>query len=80
MHNFKNEFWAFIPARSGSTRLKAGTAQKICLNIISTQVMTNLGNVKNGMMVNMKPRNKKLRQRKKNIYKILKNDQKLLND
>ena len=42
--------------------------------------MTNLGNVKNGMMVNMKPRNKKLRQRKKNIYKILKNDQKLLND
>ena len=65
---------------AGSTRLKAGTAQKICLNIISTQVMTNLGNVKNGMMVNMKPRNKKLRQRKKNIYKILKNDQKLLNN
>ena len=65
---------------AGSTRLKAGTAQKICLNIISTQVMTNLGNVKNGMMVNMKPRNKKLRQRKKNICKILKNDQKSLND
>ena len=31
---------------AGSTRLKAGTAQKICLNLLSTLVMTRLGNVK----------------------------------
>ena len=33
---------------AGSTRLKAGSAQKLCLNIISTIVMTKLGNVKDG--------------------------------
>ena len=32
---------------AGSTRLKAGTAQKICLNLVSTLVMTKLGYVKN---------------------------------
>ena len=48
---------------AGSTRLKAGTAQKICLNIISTLLMTNLGKVKNGMMVNLVPNNKKLKER-----------------
>lgn len=48
---------------AGSTRLKAGTAQKICLNIISTLLMTNLGKVKNGMMVNLIPNNKKLKER-----------------
>ena len=31
---------------AGSTRLKPGTAQKVCLNIISTLVMTQLGGVK----------------------------------
>ena len=45
---------------AGSTRLKAGTAQKICLNLISTLIMTKLGRVKNGQMVNMVPTNKKL--------------------
>ena len=48
---------------AGSTRLKAGTAQKICLNIISTLLMTNLGKVKNGMMINLIPNNKKLKDR-----------------
>ncbi|MDA9882282.1 N-acetylmuramic acid 6-phosphate etherase [Alphaproteobacteria bacterium] len=49
---------------SGSTRLKAGTAQKICLNIISSMVMIKFGKIKNGLMVDMIPTNKKLRHRK----------------
>ncbi len=54
---------------AGSTRLKAGTAQKICLNIISTLVMSKMGNVKQGYMNNMVPTNKKLKNRKINIDK-----------
>ena len=54
---------------AGSTRLKAGTSQKLCLNIISSLVMTNLGNVKNGMMINLIPSNKKLRERLSRINK-----------
>ncbi|MDC0092788.1 N-acetylmuramic acid 6-phosphate etherase [Alphaproteobacteria bacterium] len=49
---------------SGSTRLKAGTAQKICLNIISSMIMVKMGRVKNGIMCHMVPTNKKLRERK----------------
>lgn len=49
---------------AGSTRLKAGTAQKICLNIISSLVMVKMGRVKDGKMTHMVPTNKKLRQRK----------------
>ena len=56
---------------AGSTRLKAGTAQKVCLNIISTLVMTQLGGVKKGMMINMIPKNKKLRRRAKIIKHML---------
>ena len=52
---------------AGSTRLKAGTAQKICVNVISSMVMVRLGKVKNGMMTEMVPTNKKLRKRKKYI-------------
>ena len=51
----------------GSTRLKAGTAQKICLNIISSMVMTKMGRVKNGTMSHMIPTNEKLRQRRLRI-------------
>ena len=51
---------------AGSTRLKAGTAQKICLNVISSMVMVKMGRVKNGMMNEMVPTNEKLRLRKKN--------------
>lgn len=50
---------------AGSTRLKAGTAQKICLNIISSMVMAKMGRVKNGLMSDMVPTNQKLRNRKK---------------
>ena len=56
---------------SGSTRLKAGTSQKIILNLISTLLFTKLGFVKKGMMVNMTPTNDKLRKRKKLINKAL---------
>jgi N-acetylmuramic acid 6-phosphate etherase len=48
---------------AGSTRLKAGTAQKVALNLFSTAVMTQLGKVYRGMMVHMLPTNEKLRQR-----------------
>ena len=50
-------------AVAGSTRLKAATAQKICLNMISTLVMTRLGLVRDGQMIAMKPGNAKLRER-----------------
>ena len=55
-------------AVAGSTRLKAATAQKICLNMISTLVMTRLGYVKDGQMVAMKPSNAKLRARFERIH------------
>lgn len=50
-------------AVAGSTRLKAGTAQKIVLNLFSTAVMIQLGRVYAGLMVEMQPTNAKLRQR-----------------
>ena len=58
-------------ALAGSTRLKAGTAQKICLNLISTQIMVLLGKVKNGLMAEMKPRNAKLEARHADIQAML---------
>jgi len=45
---------------TGSTRMKAGTAQKLALNMISTTVMIKLGRVKGNKMVNMQLSNKKL--------------------
>ena len=56
---------------AGSTRLKAGTAQKICLNIISSMVMIKMGRIKNGIMSHMVPTNEKLRNRKLRINKQL---------
>ena len=56
---------------AGSTRMKAGTAQKICLNLISTLVMVRLGRVKQGVMAAMRPTNAKLRQRQEQIDAIL---------
>lgn len=47
----------------GSTRLGAGTAQKAVLNMISTQAGILMGHVYEGLMVNLKPDNAKLRQR-----------------
>ena len=54
---------------SGSTRLKAGTSQKIILNLITTLIMINLGFVKKGLMTNLVPTNKKLITRQKRIKK-----------
>jgi N-acetylmuramic acid 6-phosphate etherase len=48
---------------SGSTRLAAATAQKVALNMISTQAGILLGHVHDGMMVNLNPENTKLRKR-----------------
>jgi N-acetylmuramic acid 6-phosphate etherase len=48
---------------AGSTRLKAGTAQKVVLNLISSGIMLQLGRVYRGMMVNMQPTNAKLKRR-----------------
>lgn len=48
---------------TGSTRMKAGTAQKMVLNMISTAVMIQLGHVRGNLMVDMKLSNAKLRNR-----------------
>jgi N-acetylmuramic acid 6-phosphate etherase len=48
---------------AGSSRMKAGTAHKMVLNIISTATMTRLGYVYGNLMVNVAPRNEKLIQR-----------------
>jgi N-acetylmuramic acid 6-phosphate etherase len=48
---------------AGSTRMKAGTAQKIVLNLFSTAVMVRMGRVYRGLMVDMRASNAKLRRR-----------------
>lgn len=48
---------------TGSTRMKAGTAQKIILNMISTASMVKCGCVYENLMINLRPTNKKLRRR-----------------
>lgn len=48
---------------SGSTRLKAGTAQKIALNTFSSAVMVRLNKVYGNLMVDLKPTNAKLKRR-----------------
>ena len=48
---------------AGSTRMKAGTAQKIALNLLSTAIMVRLGHVYDGLMVDMRVSNRKLRTR-----------------
>jgi N-acetylmuramic acid 6-phosphate etherase len=48
---------------AGSTRLKAGTAQKVVLNLFSTLLMTRLGRVHDNRMVDMRLSNAKLRRR-----------------
>ena len=50
-------------AITGSTRMKAGTAQKLVLNMISTAAMIRLGYVKGNRMTNMKSSNEKLKDR-----------------
>jgi N-acetylmuramic acid 6-phosphate etherase len=45
---------------AGSTRMRAGTATKLVLNMISTAVMIRLGHVYSNLMVNVQPKNEKL--------------------
>ncbi len=54
---------------SGSTRLKAGTATKMVLNMLSTLSMVQLGKVYKNLMVDMKPSNRKLSDRSVRIVK-----------
>ena len=48
---------------TGSTRLTAGTAQKLALNRISTTAMVQLGHVERNLMIDLSPANAKLRER-----------------
>jgi N-acetylmuramic acid 6-phosphate etherase len=52
---------------AGSTRMKAGTAQKLVLNMLSTATMIRLGYVTGNRMTNVQPRNVKLRARAERI-------------
>ncbi|MBY0406027.1 MAG: N-acetylmuramic acid 6-phosphate etherase [Cyanobacteria bacterium] len=58
-------------ALSGSTRLKAGTAQKLVLNMLTTGAMIQLGKTYENLMVDVQPTNKKLRERARRIVEIL---------
>ncbi|WP_018756913.1 N-acetylmuramic acid 6-phosphate etherase [Paenibacillus terrigena] len=53
----------------GSTRLKAGTAQKLVLNMLTTCTMVKLGKTYNNLMVDLKASNKKLRDRSVRIIR-----------
>lgn len=48
---------------TGSTRMKAGTAQKLVLNMLSTGAMIKTGRVYENLMINLSPSNKKLKAR-----------------
>ena len=62
---------------TGSTRMKAGTAQKLVLNMISTSVMIQLGRVKGNKMVDMQLSNRKLIDRgTKMVMEMLQIDEK----
>ncbi len=54
----------------GSTRMKAGTAQKMVLNMLSTVAMIKLGKTYSNLMVNVRPINIKLKQRVREIVKL----------
>jgi N-acetylmuramic acid 6-phosphate etherase len=54
-------------AIAGSTRMKAGTAQKLVLNLLSTTVMVRLGHVYDNWMINVAKTNQKLRRRAEHI-------------
>lgn len=58
-------------ALTGSTRLKAGTAQKMVLNMITTAAMVKLGKVYENLMVDVRPNSEKLIERAKGIVMML---------
>lgn len=66
---------------TGSSRMKAGTAQKLVLNMISTSTMIQLGKVKGNKMVDMQLSNHKLVERGENmLINELQIDQKVANE
>ncbi|MGC2129066.1 MAG: hypothetical protein WA629_03115, partial [Candidatus Aquilonibacter sp.] len=56
---------------SGSTRLKAGTAQKIALNTLSTAIMVRMGKVHDNLMIDVVATNEKLRARAQRLVRTL---------
>lgn len=56
---------------TGSTRLKAGTAEKMVLNMISTATMIRLGKVYGNLMVDLRATNHKLVERAKGIHMLV---------
>lgn len=65
--NYKIEVSAGAEVVTGSTRMKAGTTQKLILNMISTAVMINLGKTYRNLMVDVATSNAKLHARAKKI-------------
>jgi N-acetylmuramic acid 6-phosphate etherase len=74
-NNAETTPWAQIPLTAvvgpevitGSTRMKAGTAQKLILNMLSTGAMIKLGKVYGNLMIDVKATNKKLEERARSI-------------
>jgi len=56
---------------AGSTRMKAGTAQKLVLNMLTTAAMIRLGRVYDGLMIGVQPNNEKLRERATRIVETI---------
>jgi N-acetylmuramic acid 6-phosphate etherase len=56
---------------AGSTRMKSGTAEKMILNMLSTGALTRLGYVYDNLMINLHPKNVKLRERAVTILERL---------
>ncbi len=56
---------------AGSTRMKAGTAQKLVLNMLTTTAMIKLGKVYNGYMIGVQPTSQKLLSRAKRIVSVI---------
>jgi N-acetylmuramic acid 6-phosphate etherase len=56
---------------AGSTRMNAGTAQRVTLNLLSTLVMIRLGRVYRGLMVDVQATNRKLTRRKEEMLVYL---------
>ena len=56
---------------TGSTRLKAGTATKLVLNMLSTIAMVRLGRVSDNLMINVQATNDKLRARAVRLVEAL---------
>ena len=56
---------------TGSTRLKAGTATKLALNLFSTIAMIKTGRVRDNLMINVRPTNVKLKDRAKRLVATL---------